>query len=186
MKKLILLLLFVMMVFAFGCQSVETYSQSVIEKSYSILDSKDVPVAPDLTPAGKYIYETVYVYDKGLDKYEIRMNKQDTLFLEINSDESRYFTFNDDDIEVNEDFPEDVTFSPKNTGVYYLRCTFNCGQLDMAKELRVVVSRGLAVSLIHQVLVEESVLGWEELELEVKEFESVVKKDDHKIILEFL
>ncbi|MCK4388278.1 MAG: carbamoyl phosphate synthase large subunit, partial [Dehalococcoidia bacterium] len=35
------------------------------------------------------------------------------------------------------------------------------------EELRSIVSRGLAASLIHQVLVEESVLGWEELELEV-------------------
>jgi carbamoyl-phosphate synthase large subunit len=35
------------------------------------------------------------------------------------------------------------------------------------EELRTIVTRGLAASLIHQVLVEESVLGWEELELEV-------------------
>jgi carbamoyl-phosphate synthase large subunit len=35
------------------------------------------------------------------------------------------------------------------------------------EELRTVAERGLSVSLIHQVLVEESVLGWEELELEV-------------------
>ncbi len=35
------------------------------------------------------------------------------------------------------------------------------------EELRTIISRGLAASLIHQVLVEESVLGWEELELEV-------------------
>jgi carbamoyl-phosphate synthase large subunit len=35
------------------------------------------------------------------------------------------------------------------------------------EELRTIVPRGLAASLIHQVLVEESVLGWEELELEV-------------------
>ena len=35
------------------------------------------------------------------------------------------------------------------------------------EELREVVARGLAASLIGQVLVEESVLGWEELELEV-------------------
>ncbi len=34
-------------------------------------------------------------------------------------------------------------------------------------ELRVVCSRGLTASLIGQVLIEESVLGWEELELEV-------------------
>ena len=35
------------------------------------------------------------------------------------------------------------------------------------EELRTIASRGLAVSIAHQVLVEESVLGWEELELEV-------------------
>ncbi len=35
------------------------------------------------------------------------------------------------------------------------------------EELRTVVERGLNMSLIHQVLVEESVFGWEELELEV-------------------
>ncbi|MDP3143340.1 MAG: carbamoyl-phosphate synthase large subunit [Candidatus Omnitrophota bacterium] len=35
------------------------------------------------------------------------------------------------------------------------------------EELRVIVARGLAASLVHQVLVEEAVLGWEELELEV-------------------
>ncbi|MCP4688693.1 MAG: carbamoyl-phosphate synthase large subunit, partial [Desulfobacterales bacterium] len=35
------------------------------------------------------------------------------------------------------------------------------------EELRTVAARGLATSMIHQVLVEESVLGWEELELEV-------------------
>ncbi|MCP4643924.1 MAG: carbamoyl-phosphate synthase large subunit, partial [bacterium] len=35
------------------------------------------------------------------------------------------------------------------------------------EELRTVVARGLSVSLVNQVLVEESVLGWEELELEV-------------------
>jgi carbamoyl-phosphate synthase large subunit len=35
------------------------------------------------------------------------------------------------------------------------------------EEFRTVVSRGLAASMVNQVLVEESVLGWEELELEV-------------------
>ncbi len=41
------------------------------------------------------------------------------------------------------------------------------GLVYNVEELRVVAARGLAASLIHQVLVEESVLGWEELELEV-------------------
>lgn len=35
------------------------------------------------------------------------------------------------------------------------------------EELRTVAGRGLAASIVNQVLVEESVLGWEELELEV-------------------
>ena len=35
------------------------------------------------------------------------------------------------------------------------------------EELRTIATRGLNVSLVHQVLIEESVLGWEELELEV-------------------
>ena len=35
------------------------------------------------------------------------------------------------------------------------------------EELRVVAARGLSASMVQQILVEESVLGWEELELEV-------------------
>ena len=35
------------------------------------------------------------------------------------------------------------------------------------EELKIVCERGLQASLVHQVLVEESVIGWEELELEV-------------------
>jgi carbamoyl-phosphate synthase large subunit len=41
------------------------------------------------------------------------------------------------------------------------------GLVYNVEELRIVAGRGLGVSLIGQVLVEESVLGWEELELEV-------------------
>jgi carbamoyl-phosphate synthase large subunit len=41
------------------------------------------------------------------------------------------------------------------------------GHVYNVEELRVVASRGLAASIVHQILVEESVLGWEELELEV-------------------
>ncbi|MCE5335353.1 MAG: carbamoyl-phosphate synthase large subunit [Desulfobacteraceae bacterium] len=35
------------------------------------------------------------------------------------------------------------------------------------EELRVIASRGISASMVNQVLIEESVLGWEELELEV-------------------
>ncbi len=41
------------------------------------------------------------------------------------------------------------------------------GMAYNVEELRTIVARGLAASLVHQVLVEESVFGWEELELEV-------------------
>ena len=49
------------------------------------------------------------------------------------------------------------------------------------EELRTIVTRGLAASLVHQVLVEESVLGWEELELEV-----VRDEKDQKITVCFI
>ena len=41
------------------------------------------------------------------------------------------------------------------------------GHVYNVEELRTVAARGLAASMVGQVLVEESVLGWEELELEV-------------------
>jgi len=41
------------------------------------------------------------------------------------------------------------------------------GHVYNVEELRVVAARGLSASLVGQLLVEESVLGWEELELEV-------------------
>ncbi len=41
------------------------------------------------------------------------------------------------------------------------------GLVYNTEELQVIASRGISASLIGQILVEESVLGWEELELEV-------------------
>jgi carbamoyl-phosphate synthase large subunit len=41
------------------------------------------------------------------------------------------------------------------------------GLVYNVEELRIIASRGIAASLVGQILVEESVLGWEELELEV-------------------
>ncbi len=48
-------------------------------------------------------------------------------------------------------------------------------------ECRTVMARGLQESLVHQVLVEESVIGWEELELEV-----VRDRDNHMITVCFI
>jgi carbamoyl-phosphate synthase large subunit len=41
------------------------------------------------------------------------------------------------------------------------------GHVYNLEDLRTVAARGLSASLVGQVLIEESVLGWEELELEV-------------------
>ena len=41
------------------------------------------------------------------------------------------------------------------------------GMVYNVEELRTIASRGLSASIVNQVLIEESVLGWEELELEV-------------------
>ncbi len=41
------------------------------------------------------------------------------------------------------------------------------GLVYNVEELRTIAARGLSASLVNQILVEESVLGWEELELEV-------------------
>jgi carbamoyl-phosphate synthase large subunit len=41
------------------------------------------------------------------------------------------------------------------------------GAVFNVEELQTIAARGLSASLVHQILVEESVLGWEELELEV-------------------
>ena len=49
------------------------------------------------------------------------------------------------------------------------------------EELKTVCERGLQASIVHQVLVEESVLGWEELELEV-----VRDKDNNLITVCFI
>ena len=55
------------------------------------------------------------------------------------------------------------------------------GLVFNVEELRAVVARGIRASLVGQVLVEESVLGWEELELEV-----VRDADDHMITVCFI
>jgi len=48
-------------------------------------------------------------------------------------------------------------------------------------ELRIIAARGLSASIVNQILVEESVLGWEELELEV-----VRDAKNHKITVCFI
>jgi carbamoyl-phosphate synthase large subunit len=53
---------------------------------------------------------------------------------------------------------------PRSTAVNTVEDAEKVYNLD---ELRVIAARGIAASMVGQILVEESVLGWEELELEV-------------------
>ena len=55
------------------------------------------------------------------------------------------------------------------------------GLVFNVQELRTIAARGIAASLVGQILVEESVLGWEELELEV-----VRDADNHMITVCFI
>ena len=55
------------------------------------------------------------------------------------------------------------------------------GLVYNVEELKTVCARGLQASLVGQVLVEESILGWEELELEV-----VRDADNHMITVCFI
>ncbi|KUG04078.1 carbamoyl-phosphate synthase large chain [hydrocarbon metagenome] len=55
------------------------------------------------------------------------------------------------------------------------------GLVYNVEELRTIANRGIAASLVGQILVEESVLGWEELELEV-----VRDSKNHKITVCFI
>jgi carbamoyl-phosphate synthase large subunit len=69
-------------------------------------------------------------------------------------------------VEEAERIAEDLKYPVVLRPAYTLGGT-GSGLVYNVEELRTVAARGLAASLIHQVLVEESVLGWEELELEV-------------------
>ncbi len=55
------------------------------------------------------------------------------------------------------------------------------GLVNNVDELRTIASRGISASLVGQILIEESVLGWEELELEV-----VRDADNNKITVCFI
>ena len=53
------------------------------------------------------------------------------------------------------------------------------GLVYNVEELKTVCARGLQASMVGQVLVEESILGWEELELEV--VRDSKKQYDHRL-----
>nr|MCR5623892.1 carbamoyl-phosphate synthase large subunit [Lachnospiraceae bacterium] len=114
-----------------------------------ILDKYDV----------KVIGVQVDAIERGEDRIEFK-NTMDSLGIEMARSQVAYSV--DEALEIADQLSYPVVLRPAYTmggaggGLVYNR-----------DELKVVCARGLQESLVHQVLVEESIIGWEELELEV-------------------
>ena len=111
----------------------------------------------------KYNVQVIGVQVDAIERGEDRIEFKKTMSLlgiEMARSEVAYSV--DDALKIADDLGYPVVLRPAYTmggaggGLVYNR-----------DELKTVCARGLAASLVHQVLVEESILGWEELELEV-------------------
>jgi carbamoyl-phosphate synthase large subunit len=111
----------------------------------------------------RYGVKIIGVNADAIDRGEDRIAFKETmnrLGIEIPRSEPAYTVEEAEDIAARLGYP--VVIRP----AYTLGGTGG-GLVYNVEELRAVTARGLAASIINQVLVEESVLGWEELELEV-------------------
>ena len=107
----------------------------------------------------KVIGVQVDAIERGEDRIEFKkaMNK---LGIEMARSEVAYTV--EEALAIAEDLGYPVVIRPA-----YTMGGAGGGLVYNVEELKVIVSRGLQASLVGQVLVEESILGWEELELEV-------------------
>ncbi|MBQ6920144.1 MAG: carbamoyl-phosphate synthase large subunit [Synergistaceae bacterium] len=134
----------------------------------------------ELSKAGilaKYNVEVIGVQADAIERGEDRVEFKKTMnALGIDMAKSQVAYSVDEALNIAEELGYPVVLRPAYTmggaggGLVYNR-----------DELRVVCERGLQASIVHQVLVEESVLGWEELELEV-----VRDKDNNMITVCFI
>ena len=134
----------------------------------------------ELNKAGilaKYNVEVIGVQADAIERGEDRVEFKKTMnALGIDMAKSQVAYSVDEALNIAEELGYPVVLRPAYTmggaggGLVYNR-----------DELRVVCERGLQASIVHQVLVEESVLGWEELELEV-----VRDKDNNMITVCFI
>lgn len=97
--------------------------------------------------------------ERGEDRIEFK-KAMDLLGIEMPKSEAVY------SLEAAEKVAEDLGYPVVIRPAYTMGGTGG-GLVYNIEELRTIVSRGLSASIVGQVLVEESVLGWEELELEV-------------------
>ncbi|MCF7668666.1 MAG: carbamoyl-phosphate synthase large subunit [Verrucomicrobia bacterium] len=111
----------------------------------------------------KYGVRIIGVEADAIDKGEDRTAFKDTMnSLGIEMPRSRAVFSVEDAEEVAEELGYPVVVRP----AYTLGGTGG-GLVYNVDELRTIAGRGIAASMVGQVLIEESVLGWEELELEV-------------------
>ncbi len=120
----------------------------------------------DLSKAGvleKYGVQVIGVQIDAIERGEDRTafkNTMDRLGIEMPRSKSAY------SVEEAEKIAQELGFPVVIRPAYTMGGTGG-GLVYNMEELRTIVSRGISASMIGQVLVEESVLGWEELELEV-------------------
>jgi carbamoyl-phosphate synthase large subunit len=107
----------------------------------------------------KMIGVEVDAIERGEDRTAFK-NTMDSLGIEMPSSQAVY------SVEEAEKVAEGLGYPVVIRPAYTMGGTGG-GLVYNVEELRTVASRGIAASLVGQILVEESVLGWEELELEV-------------------
>ncbi len=107
----------------------------------------------------KVIGVQVDAIDRGEDRIEFKKT-MDTLGIEMARSEVAYSV--DDALAIAEKLNYPVVLRPA-----YTMGGAGGGLVYNTEELKTVCERGLQASLVGQVLVEESILGWEELEVEV-------------------
>jgi carbamoyl-phosphate synthase large subunit len=107
----------------------------------------------------KVIGVQVDAIERGEDRVEFK-KAMNSLGIEMAKSEVAYTV--EEALTIAEDLGYPVVIRPA-----YTMGGAGGGLVYNVEELKVIVARGLQASLVGQVLVEESVLGWEELELEV-------------------
>ncbi len=121
----------------------------------------------------KVIGVQVDAIERGEDRVEFKKTMQ-SLGIEMARSEISYSV--DEALEIADKLGYPVVLRPA-----YTMGGEGGGLVYNKEELKVVCARGLQASLVHQVLVEECVTGWEELELEV-----VRDKDNNMITVCFI
>ena len=111
----------------------------------------------------KYEVQVIGIQPDAIERGEDRIAFKETmsrLGIEMPSSEPAY------SVEEAEQIAQKLSYPVVIRPAYTMGGTGG-GLVYNVEELRIVANRGIAASLVGQILVEESVLGWEELELEV-------------------